>query len=1249
MLPFLLIAATASASGPPIDAFFAPYDISATIGSSISALQTDLALVQVVVAARKAFDRSGTSAAPSNAFSIYFCVYNLLDPSYVQPLIAAAKAGVKVQVLMDAKNLEKPYVHTYDWFRNASLKVAPTRNTTQRDLTKDERRDLNLLGIKMSGLMHMKLRAFSWLATPTAPNATRVVVSGSFNPEDGALRNEDTLLVVHDAPIIDAYMRAYVAVRDDEPYVNEYEPSSALNLLYSRGSKRPAADGEIREEIKALSATEVTDTTIMTSTSEPPLMAREVLLDLVRNETELILLSVYSLRNVADRRGTLVDALCAAVHRGVAVAVLVDKGQADGESGFAGGDSSLTALHLWKSCGVPVYKCKNYAGRVNALHHKNALFGVKKRRIVWTDTANWSSSSMGNGTSHAKPRNAETSLVIASHLLDGGRLGLRFLSNALQLVRKYAYQQACPYNGPDGMPVEAQCAKQEKWHQPNWVQPNATTVLHDLIVTAGADVWPMVEVTFTTTKHTSESPSADSHGAPTHSPTLRYRVDREAHEHEVRMEANGSGWAATVPNLPFGALVSVRVAALGLLPVTFTVDAAFDWTKSPPVRRTDAQLDSMKVAISLDTNMSRPELAAADDASAPRRLPWPPWPSKPLAARDGFGNVVDWFLVIKAPQATFPARQVDEVLQKYGSLGVSYLNISRTDHCQCADPECPASANTSAGAGRGSGLCYLYADSNNRTLRWYTDVSDPSGRVHKGLGCLGQGGQDPLSTTLRQMNGLRDKADVEWSYWNDQYEGLSDSHFGEICSYSAYSNESLPYRPCSTETESSGCGMRCGHKASAYRQCSTDGDCAAGDTCKQIQCEQRVLPHWGNVCGAPFAHAKGTLMFRKGSTGFYLQATTPNFPDPSLTAHVGTPGLGCQLVDNTKFAQSFLGMTLDSTTFRSVLGPALKAARLCSTGTNSCERGKAGHVGNWACTSEHTRGQSWSMLDDAFSGNSTAGQVSTSITVHTAAAAARAEEEAAARVIDVGAMSAGSVAAGEEGRGGGKVAGEVIGEAIHLVVKAEGDQVPPWLLVASSMGTDLAVSSWLEEGYGGPSICKGDDYSRATRKGCLVDSNVSLRLRPSGGAAFSVENALAASVSIGAHERAWGLWGDLRLAITSHAKFGVGSSSPWFVSGDMNQQGWPCSKDCDGSQLGRGGTFLGIYDAELHASVAKHLRLVCACDTASMGTLRFCNFGCFRKPRSPWEKTPGQPKQDTSPWDGVGWGKNNTVLPRGQE
>ena len=220
----------ASAAAARLDAFFAPYDGSTALrGHNVSALQTDLELIETV-----------TKAAAHGNASIYFCVYNLLDPSYVQPLIAAAKAGVTVQVLMDAKNLQKPYVHTYDWFKDASLKVAPTRSTTQRDLSPDARRSLNLLGIKMTGLMHMKLRAFSWLASPTAHNVTRVVVSGSLNPEDGALHNEDTLIVVRDEPTIDAYMRAYYAVRDDDYQcvrcVRRHKPS-----LLARGAATRSA------------------------------------------------------------------------------------------------------------------------------------------------------------------------------------------------------------------------------------------------------------------------------------------------------------------------------------------------------------------------------------------------------------------------------------------------------------------------------------------------------------------------------------------------------------------------------------------------------------------------------------------------------------------------------------------------------------------------------------------------------------------------------------------------------------------------------------------------------------------------------------------------------------------------------------------------------------------------------------------------------------------------------------------------
>ena len=99
-------------------------------------------------------------------------------------------------------------------------------------------------------------------------------------------------------------------------------------------------------------------------------------------------ISVYSIRSLEDNEGSmgaLVEELCAARKKGVAVAVATDKGQADGEGSFAGGDYTLTPLRLWR-CGIATYKCKNYAGHYTAMHHKNALFGLKKRLIIWTDT-----------------------------------------------------------------------------------------------------------------------------------------------------------------------------------------------------------------------------------------------------------------------------------------------------------------------------------------------------------------------------------------------------------------------------------------------------------------------------------------------------------------------------------------------------------------------------------------------------------------------------------------------------------------------------------------------------------------------------------------------------------------------------------------------------------------------------------------------------------------------------------------------
>ena len=79
-------------------------------------------------------------------------------------------------------------------------------------------------------------------------------------------------------------------------------------------------------------------------------------------------------------------------------------------------------------------------------------------------------------------------------------------------------------------------------------------------------------------------------------------------------------------------------------------------------------------------------------------------------ARDGFGNPVEWFFVVKMPALTFPS---DDLSKIQDSLGAADFNRSSV-HCDCPDPECPmAAAPDSHREGRGAGLCYLYADSNH--------------------------------------------------------------------------------------------------------------------------------------------------------------------------------------------------------------------------------------------------------------------------------------------------------------------------------------------------------------------------------------------------------------------------------------------------------------------------------------------------------------------------------------------------------
>ena len=99
-----------------------------------------------------------------------------------------------VQVIMDHHNLQEKYVPTWQIFRDAGLNVSSSPNVTQKDLTLDEKLNLNLIGADVGSLMHMKLRYFRWLESPTS-TPSEAVVTGSLNPEMTATINDDTLIV----------------------------------------------------------------------------------------------------------------------------------------------------------------------------------------------------------------------------------------------------------------------------------------------------------------------------------------------------------------------------------------------------------------------------------------------------------------------------------------------------------------------------------------------------------------------------------------------------------------------------------------------------------------------------------------------------------------------------------------------------------------------------------------------------------------------------------------------------------------------------------------------------------------------------------------------------------------------------------------------------------------------------------------------------------------------------------------------
>ncbi len=370
------------------EALFAPDDPVNTV---------EVQLINDVIAAREADDERYDEGA--NPYRIRYAVYNLRNPAVVARLIAAEAAGVDVQVLIDAHQLDP--AKTWNTADETLIAAGFEFVADHADLDDATRVSADLVGIKRSGLMHLKARLFE---TPD----DAVLLTGSLNPGDNAMLNEETLHLVRDAHLINRYATAYTSIRDGERYLdNAFDPNRAVNVMFTpaRGDR-----------------------------------AIERLFDWIADEQEQILIMCFSLRDIeaSNSSQSLVELLGAKASSGVPVYVITDRKQSDGVD--ADGNrlyyNDATEDRL-RNAGVVVYEATNRASPYTAMHHKVGIFGKSRIRVV-TDAANWTKAGLGKNNQSA--RNMESQLFIDSALLDDNRTGRRYLAQWLRVLSRYAHQ-----------------------------------------------------------------------------------------------------------------------------------------------------------------------------------------------------------------------------------------------------------------------------------------------------------------------------------------------------------------------------------------------------------------------------------------------------------------------------------------------------------------------------------------------------------------------------------------------------------------------------------------------------------------------------------------------------------------------------------------------------------------------------------------------------------------------------------------
>lgn len=608
----------------------------------------------------------------------------------------------------------------------------------------------------------------------------------------------------------------------------------------------------------------------------------------------------------------------------------------------------------------------------------------------------------------------------------------------------------------------------------------------------------------------------------------------------------------------------------------------------------------------------------------------------------GPGNKENYTKEVKNPQQQsnfIPYTRGPDCQANYGNSAMSYFlpdwakvpesnkTCTPTEYSSncvpnAANPSAPAEvggglASVLNSGKRGSSVCYVYADSNNPKLQYFRTVEnskkDTMSEKEKAmfnknnaqkLDPLGQNANDPVSKTLDQLFYSYRNKNTHWSFWTDQMYEPGDSYVG---------------------TANSG-----KYGAPEFDLQQAYNNPMPGDGREQ----GTIYPHKGAGCSAPGAHSKGVLCYDdKSQNGFWLSTSVPMFPDVSLTGIGENIRLGCQLDNNSSFAQHLFCCSLDTNAMQEML-KAVKTAMICGLESPTCkvdaisgfnygygidknyinEEGKK--LGMYQCSStggvNNPYGRDNKNLNDAntFIYNPKG----------------ESQMQIFPKNNGIGYTGENSVLCNNSNNCG-KTPKDV-SNSLAVIAKAPADNRPPWTVVAQFLETDLSVSGWWDNLNGTPSYCNGLDYSNSTNEFCLNDYRTETTENYSylNGATpkYNVERIMALTIKDipnprgGVMNRSFTQFGKMWY-VGNHAKWGISTprtgedtnSPKYVILGDMNGGGYPASKICNANQFGRGGTFFVIQSEEFHDSLTDCIELVCACNADGDASKNFCGWGGY--------------------------------------